>query len=76
VGRCRQAVGAYRDLYLPYRFIHPMSDLYDYAQSLVRAADERAKPNAERLPGFTDRSCPCWKRKCWTNGRSIRGWSS
>lgn len=62
-GDVAKAVGAYRDLYLPYRFIHPMSDLYDYAQSLVRAADERAKPNAERLPGFTDSQLPLLEKE-------------
>lgn len=30
------------------------SELYGYARALVRAAQERAKPNAERLPEFTD----------------------
>lgn len=30
------------------------SDLYGYARTLVRAAQERAKPNGERLPEFTD----------------------
>jgi len=30
------------------------SDLFGYARSLVRAGDERAKPNSERLPEYTD----------------------
>jgi len=34
------------------------SDLYGYARSLVRAAQERAKPNAERLPGYGDARLP------------------
>ncbi|MBS0410328.1 MAG: S46 family peptidase [Proteobacteria bacterium] len=44
-------------LYLPYRMVErgPMgSDLFDYAQDLVRAAAEREKPSADRLPGFAD----------------------
>ena len=44
-------------LYLPYRFVErgPVgSDLFGYAQSLVRAAAERQKPSAERLPGYAD----------------------
>jgi hypothetical protein len=30
------------------------SDLFGYGRSLVRAAQERAKPNSERLPEYTD----------------------
>jgi len=44
-------------LYLPYRMVErgPMgSDLFGYAQDLVRAAAEREKPSADRLPGFAD----------------------
>ena len=52
------AVDSYRDFYIPYRFASPQSDLFDYAQTLVRAAEERAKPNSERLPGYTDSSLP------------------
>jgi hypothetical protein len=43
-----------RDLYLPYTFVErgpTGSQLFAYAKSLVRAAAERAKPSAERLPG-------------------------
>jgi V8-like Glu-specific endopeptidase len=53
-----QAVTAYREVYLPWRFITPNGQLYSYARSLVRAADERAKPNSERLPGYTDSALP------------------
>jgi hypothetical protein len=52
------AVEGYRDLYVPLRFATPGSDLFDYAQTLVRAAEERSKPNSERLPGYTDSSLP------------------
>ncbi len=34
------------------------SKLYDYARDLVRAAQERGKPNSERLPEFTDSRLP------------------
>lgn len=34
------------------------SDLYGYARSLVRAAQERAKPSAERLPEYADARLP------------------
>lgn len=53
-----KAVTAYRALYLPYRFTQPEGELYGYAQALVLAAQERAKPNGERLPGFTDSTLP------------------
>jgi hypothetical protein len=52
------AVAGYRDLYIPLRFATPQSDLFDYAQTLVRAAEERAKPKYERLPGYTDSNLP------------------
>ena len=58
-----QAVGAYRDIYVPYRFSSPQSELYGYAEALVRAADERAKPNAERLPGYTDSALPLLEKQ-------------
>ncbi|MGA0599821.1 S46 family peptidase [Caulobacter sp. KR2-114] len=44
-------------LYLPYREVErgPMgSDLFGYAKDLVRGAEEREKPSAERLPGYAD----------------------
>jgi hypothetical protein len=34
------------------------SDLFNLARSLVRAVDEKAKPNGERLPGFRDSDRP------------------
>lgn len=57
------AVDAYRELYLPLRFTQPSSDLYGYAQTLVFAAQERAKPNAERLPGYTDSALPLTEKR-------------
>ncbi len=48
----------YRDMMLPYTFIEGaagfQTTLFNYARALVRAAAERGKPNAERLPEFTD----------------------
>ncbi|PKB24916.1 dipeptidyl-peptidase 7 [Novosphingobium kunmingense] len=52
------AMAANRKLYLASRFIRPTSDLYNYARTLVRAAAERTKPDAERLPGYTTSSLP------------------
>jgi hypothetical protein len=49
---------AARDLYLPYRQLESSagggSALYGYAKAIVRAARERAKPMAERRPGYSD----------------------
>ncbi|MEA3151532.1 MAG: hypothetical protein QOD56_2471, partial [Gammaproteobacteria bacterium] len=51
-----------RALYLPYTFIEGAagfnSILFRYARLLVRAADERVKPNTDRLREYTDASLP------------------
>ena len=51
-----------RAMYLPYTFIEGSagfnSILFRYARLLVRGADERAKPNTERLREFTDSMLP------------------
>jgi len=39
------------------------SQLYAYARDLVRAGEERAKPNAERLPNFTDSRLPLLEKE-------------
>ena len=57
-GDVAKAVSAYRNIYVSIRWLTPTSDLQDYAQTLVRAATEREKPNAERLPGYTDSALP------------------
>jgi V8-like Glu-specific endopeptidase len=48
----------YREILIPYTWLEGgagfNSDLFNYARQLVRAADERAKPNAERLREYTD----------------------
>ncbi|MBE7218259.1 MAG: S46 family peptidase [Caulobacteraceae bacterium] len=55
-----QAEQARRDQYLPYSYVErgPSSDLFDYARTLVRGAAERAKPSADRLPGYADSQLP------------------
>lgn len=53
-------------LYLPYRMVEngPIgSDLFHYARSLVRAAAERQKPSAERLPGYSDTQLPLLEKQ-------------
>ncbi len=48
----------YRALYLSYGMMETRagigSDLFHFARALVRAAAEKAKPNSERLPEYTD----------------------
>ena len=58
-----KAVAEARALDLERRFALPSGDLFDYALTLVRAADERAKPNAERLPGYSDSALPLLEKE-------------
>ncbi len=39
------------------------SDLFGYARALVRAAEEKAKPNGERLPEYTDSRLPLLEKR-------------
>lgn len=61
-GEVDRAMAAYRDLYLRYSFLEARagftSDLYSYARTIVRAAEEREKPDAQRLPGYTESALP------------------
>ena len=47
-----------RRLFFPYRFLEfeagGYSELFDMARTLVRSAEERTKPEGERLPGYSD----------------------
>ena len=68
------AMGAYRELYLPARFLEPSgSSLYNYAATLVRAATERAKPSAERLPGYSDSALPLLEKQL-LDARPVTPW--
>jgi Peptidase S46 len=62
-GDVATAVKGYREVYLANRMLAPSSELQGYAQMLVRAAAERAKPNSERLPGFTDSALPLTEKQ-------------
>ena len=57
---------AAQELYLANRLIErgpTGSSLFDYAKSLVRAAQERAKPSSERLPGYADSQLPLLEKE-------------
>ncbi|CAN5876343.1 hypothetical protein BH11PSE1_BH11PSE1_17450 [soil metagenome] len=57
-GEIAAAQGPYADMYVRYRQLESgagsLSELFGYARELVRAARERAKPSAERLPEYSD----------------------
>ena len=76
-GDVAKAMRAYRDFYVADRFSLPPGDLFGYAMTLVRAAAERAKPNADRFPGYSDsRAAAGAEKRCSTSGRSIPGSTS
>jgi hypothetical protein len=65
-GDIAKAQQAYANNYLRYRQIEGgagYSKLYDYAKTLVRAAQERAKPSAERLPEYADTRLPLQEKQ-------------
>ena len=51
-----------RDILIPYTWLEQgagfNSELFSYARQLVRAADERAKPNASRMREYTEAALP------------------
>jgi len=61
-----QAQSTLRDIYIPYVWLEGgagfNSDLFVIARLLVRAAEERSKPNAERLREFTDARLPALRQ--------------
>ena len=67
------AMRAYRDFYVARRFSTPSGDLFGYALTLVRAADERTKPNSERLPGYSDSALPLVEKRL-LDERPITPW--
>ena len=68
-----KAVAEQRALDLERRFATPAGELFDYALTLVRAADERTKPNAERLPGFSDSALPLLEKET-LDARPVYPW--
>ena len=68
------ATQAYRNIYIARFFATPLrSDLFNYALTLVRGADERAKPDAERLPDYTESSLPLVQKRL-LDARPIYPW--
>ena len=72
-GDIDKAYAAYREVYMPWRFISPSGELYSYARGLVRAAAEREKPNSERLPGYTDSALPLLEKRL-TDPKPFHPW--
>ncbi len=58
---------AYRALAMPYdleeRNAGLGSDLFSYARAIVRAAEEKQKPNGDRLPEYTDSQLPLLEKR-------------
>ncbi|MBP6874570.1 MAG: S46 family peptidase [Candidatus Eisenbacteria bacterium] len=56
--RLSASLGTLREFYWEYRMVEEnrgfWSDMYRWAHTLVRLAEEREKPNAERLPGYRE----------------------
>jgi hypothetical protein len=57
------AVGALRAMDTEWRFSQPEGELFVYAIRLVRAGIERSKPNADRLPGYSDSALPLLEKQ-------------
>lgn len=69
----QRAVQAQREIDTEFRFSEPQGDLFDYALRLVRAAEERTKPNGERLPGYSDSALPLLE-KTLLDERPVHPW--
>lgn len=66
-GTVARADAAYRDFYPEFYLLEANagygSTLYDYARELVRSAQERAKPNNERMAEYTDARLPLLQKQ-------------
>ena len=58
-----RAVAALRAMDTEWRYSQPEGELFDYAMKLVRAGVERGKPNADRLPGYSDSALPLLEKE-------------
>src|SRR5438874_2138005 len=67
------ATQANRNLYFARYFALPRGDLFNYAITLVQATSERAKPNAERLPEYSESALPLVEKRL-LDARPIYPW--
>ena len=58
-----RTMAGYRSFYFADRYSLPSGDLFNYAMTLVRLASERGKPNADRLPGYSDSDIPLAEKR-------------
>ena len=72
-GEIERATTALRAIDLERRYSRPSGELMTYALRLVRAAAERAKPDSERLPGYTDSALPLLQKQT-LDARPIYPW--
>lgn len=61
-GEIAAAEAGYRDIYFDYNYLEARaaerSDLFAWARDIVRAAAEREKPDAERMPRYSEARLP------------------
>ena len=58
-----RTMAGYRSFYFADRYSLPNEDLFNYAMTLVRLASERGKPDADRLPGYSDSDIPLAEKR-------------
>nr|WP_294848825.1 S46 family peptidase [uncultured Sphingomonas sp.] len=68
-----QAIGELRNIDAERRFATPDGELFDYAMALVRAGQERAKPDSERLPGYSASALPLLQKQL-LDAKPIAAW--
>jgi hypothetical protein len=68
-----RAVAALRTIDAQRRFSRPSGDLMTYALRLVRAAEERGKPDSERLAGYSDSALPLLEKQV-LDAKPVFGW--
>jgi len=68
-----RAVTALRTIDAQRRFSRPSGELMTYALRLVRAAEERNKPDSERLPGYSDSALPLLEKQT-LDAKPVFGW--
>ncbi|MBW8910603.1 MAG: S46 family peptidase [Sphingomonas sp.] len=75
-GEVEKAVSAYRTFFDDYTWLErrpTLSELFYDARRIVRSAQERAKPNAERLPEYGDARLPLLEKEL-TDPHPIYPW--